>query len=208
MTDVHTKTILDEIEQQTIAHYDLNAESFWEGTKDHDVSQNIQALLRALPKKLSLDILDLGCGPGRDLLTFKKLGHHPVGVDGSKRFCNMARAFSGCEVWHQNFLSLTLGESCFDGVFANASLFHIPSKELPKVLSVCYSALRPNGILFMSNPRGSAEGWQGTRYGNYMELSDCSKYLESAGFSFIDHYYRPSGLPKNQQPWLAIVAQR
>lgn len=208
MTQMLTKTLLDEIEKQTIGHYDINAESFWEGTKDHDVSQNIQALLSALPKRQGLDILDLGCGPGRDLSTFKQLGHRPVGVDGSERFCDMARAYSGCDVLHQNFLGLNLGEACFDGIFANASLFHVPSKTLPTVLSDCYRALKPNGILFMSNPRGSAEGWQGTRYGNYMELTECSRYLDAAGFFIIDHYYRPAGLPKNQQPWLAVVAQR
>ena len=208
MTEVLTKTILDEIEQQTISHYDTNAESFWEGTKDHDVSQNIHALLNALPNNEGLDILDLGCGPGRDLFTFKKLGHNPIGVDGSQRFCQMAQEFSQCEVWHQNFLALSLGEGRFDGVFANASLFHIPSALLPSVLLSCYRALRSKGVLFMSNPRGNAEGWQGTRYGNYMELTEFSAYLEKAGFSIIDHYYRPPGLPQSQQPWLAIVAQR
>ena len=83
MNDMKHKTSLEEIETQTIHHYDLNAESFWQGTRDHDVSQNIQAFLSALPVKKSLDILDLGCGPGRDLSTFKKLGHKPVGIDGS-----------------------------------------------------------------------------------------------------------------------------
>tara|TARA_R110002072_G_scaffold184083_2_gene340466 strand:- start:37721 stop:38347 length:627 start_codon:yes stop_codon:yes gene_type:complete len=208
MNDMKHKTSLEEIETQTIHHYDLNAESFWQGTRDHDVSQNIQAFLSALPVKKSLDILDLGCGPGRDLSTFKKLGHKPVGIDGSKRFCEMAQKFSQCEVWHQHFLNLELGDNIFDGIFANASLFHIPSTQFPQVLSQCYRALKSSGVLFMSNPRGNAEGWQGNRYGHYMELEESSDYLNAAGFSILDHYYRPPGLPKDQQPWLAIVAQR
>jgi hypothetical protein len=65
---------LDEIEEFTIAHYEDNAESFQVGTKDHDVSQNIAALLDALPKENILDLLDFGCGPGRDMCVFKSMG--------------------------------------------------------------------------------------------------------------------------------------
>jgi SAM-dependent methyltransferase len=94
----------------------------------------------------------------------------------------------------------------FDGVFANASLFHVPSQELPRVLGELHKALRPRGILFSSNPRGEGEGWSGQRYGNYMELDASKAYLEEAGFEVIRHYYRPSGKPRWEQPWLAIVA--
>ena len=200
--------LLEDIERVTLGHYEANAESFWLGTRDHDVSQNINAFLKALPKDRGLDILDFGCGPGRDLHTFKTRGHRPTGLDGSKTFCDMARHHSGCPVLHQHFLSLDLGESNFDGIFANASLFHVPSQELPRILVECHRALRPGGILFMSNPRGDAEGWQGERYGHYMEFEASKTRLEKAGFSILDHYYRPEGKPRNQQPWLAIICQR
>ncbi len=196
------------IENNTLGHYDSNAESFWVGTRDHDVSQNIEAFLHALPNNKALDILDLGCGPGRDLSTFQSLGHKPIGLDGSQAFCYMAYQHSGCRVLHQQFLSLDLSASSFDGIFANASLFHIPSQELPRVLDDLYHALRPGGILFSSNPRGDAEGWQGQRYGHYMELDSSKAFFEQAGFSVVHHYYRPEGKPKHQQPWLAIVSQR
>ena len=126
---------LDEIERVTLSHYENNAVSFWEGTKDHDVSQNIEAFLHALPKNKTLDILDFGCGPGRDITTFKSLGHRPIGLDGSKAFCRMAQEYSGCPTLYQQFLNLKLKENAFDGIFANASLFHIPGQELPRVLT-------------------------------------------------------------------------
>lgn len=201
------KAILDEIENITIGHYEANAESFWLGTKGHDVSQNINAFLQALPNDRELDILDFGCGPGRDLLVFKKMGHQPTGLDGSKAFCEMARKNSACPVLHQQFLNLDLGQHSFDGIFANASMFHVPSQELSGVLMACRRALRPGGILFTSNPRGEAEGWQGERYGNYMEFEQSKVCLEQAGFNILHHYYRPEGKPQNQQPWLAIVCQ-
>jgi len=197
---------LNEIELRTIGHYDNNAQSFWHGTRDHDVSQNIESFLQALPNK-TLDILDFGCGPGRDLHTFKSLGHRPVGVEGSKELCQLAIKHSGCQVRQQSFLQLELDDNSFDGIFANASLFHIPSQELPKVLSKLHRVLRPEGVLFASNPRGNAEGWQGERYGHYMEFEASKVYLEQAGFKIVHHYYRPEGKSIEQQPWLAIIAQ-
>ena len=199
---------LVEIEKLNIAHYDENAESFRIGTKDHDVSQNIAALIDALPKEKTLDILDFGCGPGRDMCVFKSMGHRPVGLDGSKEFCKMAVKQSGCPTLNQQFLKLELEENRYDGIFANASLFTVPSQELPRVLKDLHSALRKDGILFSSNPRGNAEGWQGQRYGHYMEFEASETFLQQSGFKIIKHFYRPEGMPREHQPWLAIVSQR
>ncbi len=190
----------------TLAHYNDSADSFWQGTRDHDVSQNIAALLRHLEGEAPQTVLDLGCGPGRDLQTFTKLGHTAIGVDGAPRFVAMARAHSGCEVWQQNLLSLDLPRARFDGVFANAVLFHVPSAALPGVLLALHSTLKPRGVLFSSNPRGQGqEGWQGDRYGVYHDLVSWRRYLTAAGFDELEHYYRPAGLPLEQQPWLASV---
>jgi SAM-dependent methyltransferase len=199
---------LEKIESSTLNHYDSNAAAFFEGTIGHDVSQNYAAFLGALNDEGGLDILDFGCGPGRDLKYFKDIGHRPVGLDGSGEFCKMARDYVGCDVLHQSFLNLTLPEQAFHGVFANASLFHVPRAKLNSVLKKLHSTLRPNGILFMSNPRGEGEGWSGQRYGNYMEYEVILHHLNTAQFEPLHHYYRPSGMPRQQQPWLAIVSQR
>ncbi len=208
MPDTLAADQLTEIEKITLGHYDANATSFWEGTKDHDVTQNYQAFLSQLPAAQTLDILDFGCGPGRDLGYFSAIGHRPVGLDGSAAFCSMARTNTGCQVLHQQFLSLALPVQGFDGVFANASLFHVPGQELPRVLQELHRALRPGGILFSSNPRGSSEGWSGERYGHFIEFEASNVFLEAAGFTVLDHYYRPWGRPRAAQPWLAIVAQK
>src|SRR3954451_6464592 len=125
----------------TLAHYNENAASFWEGTRDHDVSQNRTALITHLGGNGPYRILDFGCGPGRDLLAFKERGHEVIGLDGAERFVELAFQQSGCEVWHQDFLNLKLPEEYFDGIFANASLFHVPSQNLPDVLSRLWTAL-------------------------------------------------------------------
>jgi SAM-dependent methyltransferase len=197
---------LDRITAQTLAHYEERAAQFWEGTRDHDVRQNIEALLRHIAGPPPFRILDLGCGPGRDLATFRALGHEPVGLDGSQAFAAMARTHAGCEVWHQDFLALDLPVHHFDGVFANASLFHVPRQALPRVLGQLHATLKPLGVLFASNPRGNnEEGWNGSRYGVYHDLEAWRGFLQAAGFSELEHYYRPPGLPREQQPWLASV---
>ena len=197
---------LQRITQRTLEHYEQSADSFFEGTRGHDVSQNIDALLGAIEGAAPYAILDLGCGPGRDLKTFRALGHHATGVDGSARFADMARAYSGCEVWQQDFLALDLPAAHFDGVFANAALFHVPSAALPQVLLRLHACLKAGGVLFSSNPRGqNQEGWNGARYGSYYDYDTWQRFMQAAGFDALSHYYRPPGLPREQQPWLASV---
>jgi len=194
------------VSEVTIAYYDRMAEAYWDGTRDHDVSQNYTAFLDAIENDPPYSILDLGCGPGRDLHHFRLLGHNAVGLDGSTEFVAMARSYSGCEVLHQDFLTMILPESRFDGVFANASLFHVPSRELPRVLLELSETLRPRGVLFCSNPRGNnEEGFGDGRYSCFFDLDTWRNYVRAAGFFEVGHYYRPPGLPRHQQPWLATV---
>ncbi len=200
---------LTQIAQRTLAHYNARAQAFWAGTRDHDVRQNIEALLGAIAAPPPFTILDFGCGPGRDLMAFTALGHQAVGLEGSHELAAMARTHSGCEVLEQNFLQLDLPSARFDGVFANASLFHVPSVALTGVLGHLFQALKPGGVLFSSNPRGDGqEGWSGERYGAYHDLTGWRAHLQAAGFVEIDHYYRPAGLPFEQQGWLASVWRR
>src|SRR5215467_13951796 len=142
------------VSEVTIAYYDRMAEAYWDGTRDHDVSQNYTAFLDAIENDPPYSILDLGCGPGRDLHHFRLLGHNAVGLDGSTEFVAMARSYSGCEVLHQDFLTMILPEG---------------------------------------------------RYSCFFDLDTWRNYVRAAGFFEVGHYYRPPGLPRHQQPWLATV---
>jgi SAM-dependent methyltransferase len=200
---------LAKISDVTLQHYNQRAEDFWHGTRDHDVSQNIAALLGAIEGEPPFTILDFGCGPGRDLKVFAERGPIAVGLEGAAEFAAMARAHSGCEVWQQDFLKLDLPDRHFDGIFANASLFHVPAQELPRVLRELRLSLKPRGVLFASNPRGdNHEGWSGERYGAYHDLETWRRFGSGAGFVELSHYYRPPGLPREQQSWLATVWRR
>jgi len=82
---------LQQIAARTLAHYEQHAQSYWEGTRGHDVSQNIAALLKHIPGPPPFDLLDFGCGPWRDLHTFKALGHRAVGLEGAPSAAALAR---------------------------------------------------------------------------------------------------------------------
>lgn len=199
---------MEQHEQVTIADYQATAAWYREGTWDHDVSQNRDALVAAMPRNPG-KILDLGCGPGRDLVAFKSQGHTVIGLDATPAFVEMAQQ-SGCEVWQQSFLNLDLPSESFDGIFANASLIHVPRAEMFKVLGDLWRALVAGGALVMSISRGDGEGYvarpTGHRYVAGWEYETLARCVEQAGFEIIDYYYRPPGLPCEAQSWLVIVA--
>lgn len=210
MTAATPSSQLSEIAARTLLHYETGADEFWRGTRDHDVTQNLAALLDALGGEAPRSILDFGCGPGRDLVALRQRGHLAVGLDGCAAFVRMARAHSGCEVLHQSFFELDLTGRTFDGVFANASLFHVPRSCLPAVLAALRAAIVPGGVLFCSNPRSferDSEGWQGQRYGSFLTIETWTAVISAAGFEVERTFLRPSGQPPAQQPWLAITSR-
>ena len=194
------------LSEMTIDDYGRRVCQFWEGTRDHDVTQNTAALLDAIEAAHPFTILDLGCGPGRDLQYFRSLGHEAIGLEGARGFVDMAQAHADCEVLHQDFLFMELPQERFDGIFANASLFHVPSCELPRVLCELHASLKIRGVLFCSNPRGNnEEGLNGNRYNCFHDLESWRSFVTNAGFVELHHYFRPEGLPRDKQPWVATV---
>ena len=154
----------------------------------------------------------VACRPSPNAKSWKlhsSLSLHVARVKGAPSAAALARAHSGCEVLEQSFLQLDLGSQRYDGVFANAVLFHVPSQVLPQVLRQLQACLRPGGVLFSSNPRGDGqEGWNGERYGVFHDWPSWRALVTEAGFDELDHFYRPAGLPREQQPWLASVWRR
>ena len=94
-----------------------------------------------------------------------------TGLDGCEAFCEMVRTHLGCDVWRGNFLALDLPSENSEGLFANASLFHVPTRYLKAVLDALFATLVPGGVLFSSNLRGNGqEGWMDERYGVYHDI--------------------------------------
>ena len=195
---------LKSITTTTLSHYETSADDYAVRTADHDVSQNIATLLRHLDGPGPHTLLDFGCGPGRDLPALGANGNTAIGLDGSAAFVRMAREASGCTVLHQDFVALDLPGARFDGIYANATMQHVPGRALPRVLEALHAALKPRGVLLASIPHGdNEEGWNGARYSAFHDLDHWRGYLTDAGFVELEHYYRPTGLPREQQRWLA-----
>lgn len=193
----------------TLAHYDQSAVEYAERTGDHDVRQNIDTLLRHLVGEPPFTLLDFGCGPGRDLPALGADGRVAVGLDGSAAFVAMARAATGCEVLHQDFLALDLPDARFDGVYANASLQHVPGDALPGVLRNLHATLKAGGVLVASIPHGDdEEGWNGARYSRFHRPSSWRRRLADAGFDELAHYFRPTGKPIDEQRWFVSAWRR
>jgi SAM-dependent methyltransferase len=191
---------------RTLAHYEPQARACWDGTRDHDVSQNIDALLDHIEAPAPFTLLDFGCGPGRDLGMFKARGHRVIGLDGSPQLAALARANSGCEALEQSFLELDWPDKHFDGVLANAVLFHVPRQALPLVLRKMRLALKPGGVFFSSNPHGNGQaGWNGGRYGVFHDGTAWHGHVSAAGFVELAHCQRPANVPIEHRPWLASV---
>jgi SAM-dependent methyltransferase len=202
---------MEKHEQITIAEYQLTAEDYQIGTWNHDVSQNRDALTAAMSKPKG-KILDLGCGPGRDLVAFQAMGYEVIGLDATPAFVKMASKVAGCQVLEQSFLSLNLPSNSFGGIFANASLIHVPSAEMLGVLKHLHQALNDDGVLLMSMVRGDREGYSerptGYRYVTGWEYETLEPILIEAQFRIVNHYYRPMGMPIEECSWLVMVAQK
>ena len=147
------------------SYYDLNAECFIENT----VSLDMNAIYDPFLRKLSLHsrILDAGCGTGRDTLAFSKMGYQVTAFDGSKKMVETACEITGHKVLHCDFSEFTSNFE-FDGIWACASLLHVPREKLESTLRSLSENLRTEGVFYASFKYGSLERQKGTRYFNDM----------------------------------------
>lgn len=141
--------------------YNNNAIDFFKDTVNADMSENYKLFLERLPKGAA--ILDAGCGSGRDSLAFKKLGYQVTAIDGSEELCKLAEEYIGQEVKNVRFQDLEF-ENEFDGIWACATLLHVPSEELPEVIKNLAKALKKDGVLYASFKYGDFEGERNGRY--------------------------------------------
>ena len=137
---------------ESTEYYDKNTQDFYNRTVNHDMSESYHAFLALLPSRAN--ILDAGCGPGRDARYFITKGHEVTAFDASiemVRFCT--------KVTEQPTLHLKLQDisfqNQFDGVWANASLLHVPFDELRITFQKINQALKPTGILYASFKYGN-----------------------------------------------------
>lgn len=147
--------------KNTRDYYNQHAKEFFAQTVQANMSKHYQPFLERLPQGAS--ILDAGCGSGRDSLAFKQLGYKVTAIDGSKELCKLATKHIGQEVKHMRFQEIDFQDE-FDGIWACATLLHVPSKELPQIINRLSRALKKGGICYASFKYGDFEGERNGRY--------------------------------------------
>lgn len=145
----------------SIDYYNKYAAKEFEETVNQDMSGIMKEFLNFLDEGDT--ILDLGCGSGRDSLTFYELGYDVTPLDASEEMCKLAEIHTGLEVLQMTFEQMDF-DKVFDGIWACASLLHTPKKELSDILTKIARALNDKGILYMSFKLGDFEGFRGKRY--------------------------------------------
>lgn len=147
----------------SVDFYDQNADTFIEQTADVDMSGLYEGFCRLLPEGGS--ILDAGSGSGRDALAFAQMGYEVEAFDASKEMVDATRRRAGVPTHHMSFQEIKLNRK-FDGIWACASLLHVPRVELSEVLKRLSNYLEPSGILYASFKYGDEERKKGGRYFN------------------------------------------
>ncbi|MDF2614473.1 MAG: SAM-dependent methyltransferase [Clostridia bacterium] len=184
-------------------YYNNNAKEFFDGTVDANMNEHYTAFLEKLPQ--GAHILDAGCGSGRDSLNFKKLGYQVTAIDASDELCKLARTYIGQEVLKLRFQNITF-ENHFDGIWACASLLHVPSTELRNVIGKLAKALKPEGILFASFKYGTFEGERNGRYFHDLTEEKAEKLFVAEGLKVEEMWItKDVRLERVDEFWLNII---
>lgn len=215
----NSPNIIDEYLQKTKAAYEDPeiVNSYWERTKNILRSNNLDKMVQLLWPQAK--VLDVGCGPGRDSAYLVSKGLDVTGIDYSTQMIAKAKELHGendCLVFKtMDMMDFTFPDEEFDGVWASASLLHIPKKHIPSVLKGICRILKPKGILLVSVMQGSGEKYTvETKYAKPVERffsffgsSEIQKYIESAGFIPFEMNSNPS-YSRQSTIWLNIFSRK
>lgn len=194
-------------QSDTLSYYNHNADNFVSNTINADMSEAQKRFATELPPQA--DVLDFGCGSGRDALVFSGMGFQVDAVDGSMEVCREAARLTGLPVRQMLFLELD-AESAYDGIWTCASILHLPRKELAEVLGRIARALRPSGILYTSFKYGTEEGMRGGRwFTNFTEESLENFLQEIHGLRVFDLWITQDVCPgREEERWINLLARR
>lgn len=191
----------------TLSYYNLNAKDYSNSTVNADVSGIQNRFLSFLHPKAN--ILDFGCGSGRDTKYFLAKGFQVDAIDGSTELCEIARAYTGVPVKNMLFQNLDEYEK-YDGIWACASVLHMPKSELPDVFCRMAKALKQDGIIYTSFKYGDFEGMRNGRYFSYYtHESWCDLLKKFPDLKIIDEWISSDVRPeRGEEKWLNLIIQK
>lgn len=191
----------------TVAFYDANAEDFQERTMGLDMEALYAPFLERLEP--GARILDAGCGPGRDVRAFAKRGYDVVGMDASGEMVRLARENTGQEIHHLRFEEIDWFET-FDGVWACASLLHVPAEELTRVFRRLAASLQPGGILYVSFKYSDGERHDSERLFTNLSEAELARVVTAvSGIELVQTWRTQDLRPvQSREAWLNALLAR
>ena len=192
---------------KTLQYYNVNAESFAANTVAVDFSQIQQEFLSTLSP--GANILDFGCGSGRDTKYFLEQGYKVDAIDGSPMLCKLASTHTGIKVRQMLFQELHAKEK-YDGIWACASILHVAKNELPDILQRMYNALKPDGIIYASFKYGDFEGERNGRYFSDFTEESFGKLVKGIHGLVIEKMWITGDVRdgREEEKWLNIILRR
>lgn len=189
----------------SIDYYERYAASYFENTVDASMEETLKRFLELLPE--NADVLDLGCGSGRDSVYMEEAGCYVTLMDGSEQMCRLAEIHTDREVLHMTFDEMEF-EEVFDGIWACASLLHVAGKDMDRIMKKVVNALQPGGILYMSFKYGEDEEIRNHRlFHDYTEETARDMLMRQEGVEILE-MWQSDDIRGNGQRWLNVLAKK
>ena len=198
-----------ELIRQTRDYYERNAEQYSSTTLKAKLPTAYRLFLGRLPKDAR--ILDAGCGSGRDTAAFLRRGYQVSAFDASAALCRLSTRLTGVPTRQLRFQEFDETEQ-YNGVWASASLLHVPRVELPDCLSRLIRSLKPGGVMYMSFKHGPGERFAPEgRFFTDLTPDDLQALLDDVGETGTDELWVTSGTDSCGDPtrWVnAVILKR
>ena len=191
----------------TVNYYNRNVKQFYDNTVAVDFTDTQNVFLSKLVKGSA--ILDFGCGSGRDTKYFLSQGYYVEAIDGSLELCKLASQYTGIQVRHMLFRELSAIHK-YDGIWACASILHLPWSELAGVMRKMQAALKANGIIYTSYKYGTFSGERNGRYFTDMTEARFAGFIEEIdGLQIEEQWISADVRPgRGEEQWLNIILRK
>ncbi|HEY9575724.1 MAG TPA: class I SAM-dependent methyltransferase [Lachnospiraceae bacterium] len=191
----------------SIDYYNQNASAYYDKTVHVDMAKIMQPFINLLPE--NAELLDMGCGSGRDTLALEEAGFSVTAMDGAIEMCRLAEIYTDKEILHLTYEEMDF-LNVFDGIWACASLVHIPYKKMPQILGKMVDALVKDGLIYLSLREGERSGWDGLReYYDYNEEVLLNLLGNIPGIAIVD-IWKTLPLIEDDNPamWWNIILRK
>ncbi|WP_039030580.1 class I SAM-dependent methyltransferase [Leclercia adecarboxylata] len=190
----------------TLKYYQDNAQTFFDGTVNVDMSSLYETFTRHLVP--GARVLDAGCGSGRDAKAFKEMGYQVEAFDASSAMVELAREHTGLPVQLMTFADVEWKEE-FDGIWCCASLLHVPAVELPGVMRRLADALKPGGVWYVSFKHGDGEREvDGRRFTDMDEMGLRALLQYIPGIDVVEMWMSRDRRPQKDEAWINGILRK